>query len=293
LKKLLEADRKQWTKSKLPTEVQLAQTPPEQRLVRSIWGLSRQEYGLPVLCIKTPLEKFDPLSKDKQDFESLKLKRLQKTAESESALAGPKDKDIMKTQLVPMQFVAGGASVWVNFGNKDLWEKVAGNLLCFSSVVVAASLLYTFQLRTLQGNMIRTCDDVHNTQCSFFDNVHEGFPIVVRSGAGAWAACAGYVASVLACLCLHVAHKTDSDRIEEEGHSSNPTQGLCKGRCNWLCRYLEATWFHFNMLLNLLCRWPCRVLQTSCLRVDAGTEDEPLVNITEVLLSEVAGAEVP
>jgi len=67
-----------------------------------------------VLCIVIPKEDFQDLDQQ-QDFKEVKKRH-------------DKEKRPTKCQLVPRQFLAGGASVWLNLGRKNLWEKLAGAL---------------------------------------------------------------------------------------------------------------------------------------------------------------------
>merc|ERR1712079_722583 len=99
-----EAERKKWVKSALPVEVRLKR-PDAMKLKSFLRGLWREEYGLPVLCIETPLQCFDHMA-TKHDFESVKANTQTKNLDGETAK--------MNTQLVPMQFVAGGGSIWLN-----------------------------------------------------------------------------------------------------------------------------------------------------------------------------------
>jgi len=267
LKRILEDERKPWVKSKLPTEVQLRAPFTGEILKRSIWGLLREEYDLPVLCIETHLEHFDPLSKEKQDFETAR-KRSELTqdlsSDSEFVLITPA-KPSVKTQMVPMQFVAGGASIWVNLGDKKLWEKLSGAPLWCAFILVDIEITYSL---LSHGHMITTCDDIRNSPCLFWDNKAQGRPIFFKYSLGLWVAFGGCIASFLACICLRVANKLDMDCIQEAGDDAETSDGMCARfprKLSWQCsRYAEAIWFHVIITLKLFTVWPCRYGLASC-----------------------------
>jgi len=288
INKVLEAERRRWVKSRLPTEVQLRAPPLGGKLRRSILGLVRAEYGLPVLCVETPLRQFNPLSKAKQDFDS--LVQSQTTICSTDCL-GSTANSPMNTQLVPMQFVAGGANAWVNCGSKVIWEKLAGALPCGAFLLGSAELLCHFMLKR-SGHTITTCDDILNTDCFFFNNKEEGQPIMFRHALGLWASCCGCAISLLASLCLRVANQVDVSSVEDEEDDESPSSTKepcekCFRQCfkNCTCMYIEAVCFHVNMLMRLLLWWPYKyACAICCSPVDQGTRDEDKGPITDIEL---------
>jgi len=230
VKKLHEARRSTWEKSTLPIQVQLRPPPAEEKkLIRWIWGLFRDEYGPPVLCIVIPKEDFQDLDQQ-QDFEEVKKRH-------------DKEKRPMKCQLVPRQFLAGGASVWLNLGRKNLWEKLTGALPFGAFLLTVVQTVYT---KFRSANMIQTCDDIRNADCSFFDNTQE-HPVDFRLAMGFKVAILGGAFALAACFCLRVSYSIDNSSEERS----------CWRSC-W--RYMEAVGFHITMLCKLFFCWPCKFI---------------------------------
>mmetsp|Transcript_97329 Transcript_97329/g.187696 ORF Transcript_97329/g.187696 Transcript_97329/m.187696 type:complete len:890 (+) Transcript_97329:45-2714(+) len=232
--KELEEDRKRWIKSTMPTEVQLRAPPSDAKLQRCIRGLLRDELGMPVLCIVTPREHFKTLEKDKQDFES--LKRTQEEGEEPRPL---------KMQLVPMQFVGGSPCMWVNLGSKIIWEKLIGAFAFAAFLFPAAEVIYEF---CLKSRTVKTCADILNVECVFFDNSDAaGHPIDFRIALGFKSALCGCICAMLASLCVRVA------AIRDEPRNSEKAKG-----CLWACStYIKSMGYYIRMFLNFVCWWPC------------------------------------
>lgn len=233
----LEEERKRWIKSTLPTEVQLREPPTKANLLQHcIKGLLREEFSMPVLCIVTPTEHFKTLDKDKQDFESLKK------------AAGEKNRPV-KMQMVPMQFVGGKPSMWVNLGSKIIWESFTGTAAFIAFLLPLGEIVYSL---CHYGKMIKTCDDILNTDCVFFDNSDtEGHPVDFRTALGFKAAVSGCICAGLASLCIHVANASDAAEISEK------QQG-----CWTFSRYFWAIYDQVCMLPKLCsCCCPTRSSQ--------------------------------
>jgi len=235
----LEAERETWEKSTLPREVQLRKpSADEKKLLRWVSGLLRREHGPPILCVVTAGQDFEDL-KEKQDFKS--------DIQRQGTEKGPKTAPELKVQLVPRQFVAGGASVWVNFGCKNLWEKFAGALPFGAILLASGEILYSLMLNETQ---ITTCSDIKNAQCLFFDDTTS---IDFRHALGLRAAQGGCVCAFLSCLCLHVSNSID-----------NSPEDVNMRWCACLRKYVIAVCFHFKALYKIFFGWPCKIMRNRC-----------------------------
>lgn len=169
-------DRKRWRKSTQPRKVKLVR-PPDQ-LDESLRGLVRDEYGIPVLAVKV--------------------------------LDGGEE----RRQMVPLQFVAGGPTVWLNLGRKHSWEKVSGAFVFLAIVIVVTEILFSFFYS--YGQMLSSCDDVLNTQCTYYaiNQREEHHPIQFRRTLGTWMAIAGCVLATVSCMCIRVANQVDAGKVD-------------------------------------------------------------------------------
>jgi hypothetical protein len=255
----LDAERETWEKSKLPIQVQLRRPPKEEKkLLCWIRGLLRDEYGPPVLCVVIPKNDFRDLDKQ-QDFDDLKRRR-------------DKDGSALKCQLVPRQFVAGGPSVWLNLGRKHLWEKLAGALPFGAFVLILCEIVYSmFQ----DDNLIKTCDDILNADCSFFDNNAQGHPVDFRHALGVKVAVLGGVFALISCFCQRVSY-----------HKDNNTEEL--GGC-W--RYMESVRFHITTLCKMTFCKPCRFIGQLCCHGDETPQKKQMADLNPEYLEKLLSGE--
>jgi hypothetical protein len=232
-----EKSRKKWRKSTQPMKVRLTEPPAtEESLKGWLGGLVRDEYGIPVLAVK--------LSDGEKEHR----------------------------QMIPLQFVAGGPTVWLNLGRKHSWEKVSGALAFGAGIIVLAEVLFSFFYP--YGLILSSCDDVLNTQCMYYSiGLEQPSPITFRRSLGTWMALGGCFLAMITCMCIRVANQVDAGKD-----------------AGCFCAYLKALWFTLGKALQIVvfvstsmckcayasCKKRCCPVERNLVPEGSGTETELL-----------------
>jgi len=209
----------------------------------------------------------------KHDFDSVKANTQTKHLDGETAK--------MNTQLVPMQFVAGGGSIWLNCGRVDIWELLVRALLSFSIALVGAELVYSLYMHLTKQHIIQSCSDIRNTECFLFDNFAEGHLLDFRLALGLWAACGGFAFGFLACMCLQVASEVDKECLEQTQDAEDDEDGetlkgsCCPKCCTRLGMYVKAFLYQLFMFFLVFIIWPAKYMATAICAMCRQSDQQP------------------